>query len=405
MMRLHKNLVLAVLNGMQQIFNEEKYADKVVAQVLKSDKRWGSRDRGFIAETTYEIVRWKRLYAAIANVQEPLNRQDFWRIFAVWATLRGYVLPDWKPLEGTPTRRIKGKFEELRQERKYRESIPDWLDTLGSKALGEKKWTLEMEALNTMAPVVLRTNTLKTLPKLLRNALLEEKIKTQTIAKYPDALVLDERANVFSTETFQRGWFEVQDASSQTVAPFTQVAPGMRVIDACAGAGGKALHLAAMMENKGQLILLDIHNYKLRELKRRAKRAGAHNIETRHIDNNKVIKKLHGSADRVLLDAPCSGLGVLRRNPDAKWKLNPDFIDRVVLEQQQILTQYAHMVKPGGKLIYITCSILPQENEEQIAAFKETEIGNEFTLEKEQHLWPAVNGFDGFYMARLLRKA
>ena len=404
-MRLHKNLVLAVLNGLQQIFNEGKYADKVVAQVLKSDKRWGSRDRGFIAETTYEIVRWKRLYAAIANVQEPLNRQDFWRIFAVWATLRGYVLPDWKPLEGTPARRIKGKFEELRQERKYRESIPDWLDTLGSKALGEKKWTLEMEALNTIAPVVLRTNTLKTLPKLLRNALLEEKIKTQTIAKYPDALVLDERANVFSTETFQRGWFEVQDASSQTVAPFTQVAPGMRVIDACAGAGGKALHLAAMMENKGQLISLDIHNYKLRELKRRAKRAGAHNIETRHIDNNKVIKKLHGSADRVLLDAPCSGLGVLRRNPDAKWKLNPDFIDRVVLEQQQILTQYAHMVKPGGKLIYVTCSIIPQENEEQIAAFKETEIGNEFTLDKEQHLWPAVNGFDGFYMARLLRKA
>ena len=404
-MRLHKNLVLAVLNGLQQIFNEGKYADKVVAQVLKSDKRWGSRDRGFIAETTYEIVRWKRLYAAIANVQEPLNRQDFWRIFAVWATLRGYVLPDWKPLEGTPTRRIKGKFEELRQERKYRESIPDWLDTLGSKALGEKKWTLEMEALNTMAPVVLRTNTLKTLPKLLRNALLEEKIKTQTIAKYPDALVLDERANVFSTETFQRGWFEVQDASSQTVAPFTQVAPGMRVIDACAGAGGKALHLAAMMENKGQLISLDIHNYKLRELKRRAKRAGAHNIETRHIDNNKVIKKLHGSADRVLLDAPCSGLGVLRRNPDAKWKLNPEFIDRVVLEQQQIVTQYAHMVKPGGKLVYVTCSILPQENEEQIAAFMETEIGKEFTLEKEQHLWPAVNGFDGFYMARLLRKA
>ena len=404
-MRLHKNLVLAVLNGLQQIFNEEKYADKVVAQVLKSDKRWGSRDRGFIAETTYEIVRWKRLYAAIANVQEPLNRQDFWRIFAVWATLRGYVLPDWKPLEGTPTRRIKGKFEELRQERKYRESIPDWLDALGRKALGEKKWTLEMEALNTMAPVVLRANALKTLPKLLRNSLLEEKIKTQALAKYPDALVLDERANVFSTETFQRGWFEVQDASSQSVAPFTQVAPGMRVIDACAGAGGKALHLAAMMKNKGQLIALDIHNFKLRELKRRAKRAGAHNIETRHIDNNKVIKKLHGSADRVLLDAPCSGLGVLRRNPDAKWKLNPEFINRVVLEQQQIVTQYAHMVKPGGKLVYVTCSILPQENEEQIAAFMETEIGKEFTLEKEQHLWPAVNGFDGFYMARLLRKA
>ena len=136
MMRLHKNLVLAVLNGLQQIFNEEKYADKVVAQVLKSDKRWGSRDRGFIAETTYEIVRWKRLYAAIANVLEPLNRQDFWRIFAVWATLRGYILPDWKPLKGTPTRRIKGKFEELRQERKYPRVYPRLAGCIGMQSLG-----------------------------------------------------------------------------------------------------------------------------------------------------------------------------------------------------------------------------------------------------------------------------
>ncbi|CAI8285492.1 MAG: Ribosomal RNA small subunit methyltransferase B [Bacteroidota bacterium] len=403
-MRLHKNLVLAVLNGLHQIFNEEKYADKVVAQVLKSDKRWGSRDRGFIAETSYEIVRWKRLYATIADVQEPLNRDDLWRIFAVWATLRGYPLPDWKPFEGTPTRRIKGRFETLRKERKYRESVPDWLDELAANSLGEKKWEKELEALNTVAPVVLRANALKILPKLLRNALLEDKITTQYLSKYPDALVLDERSNVFSTEAFQKGLFEVQDAASQCVAPFTQVESGMRVIDACAGAGGKSLHLAALMQNKGQLIALDIHQYKLRELKRRAKRAGAHNIETRLIENNKIIKKLHGSADRVLLDAPCSGLGVLRRNPDAKWKLNPDFINRVIAEQQKILTQYAHMVKPGGKLIYVTCSILPQENEAQISEFLTTEIGQSFTLEKESHFWPSVQGFDGFYMARLERK-
>lgn len=403
-MRLHKNLVLAVLNGLHQIFNEEKYADKVVAQVLKSDKRWGSRDRGFIAETSYEIVRWKRLYATIADVQEPLNRDDLWRIFAVWATLRGYPLPDWKPFEGTPTRRIKGRFETLRKERKYRESVPDWLDELAANSLGEKKWEKELEALNTFAPVVLRANALKILPKLLRNALLEDKITTQYLSKYPDALVLDERSNVFSTEAFQKGLFEVQDAASQCVAPFTQVESGMRVIDACAGAGGKSLHLAALMQNKGQLIALDIHQYKLRELKRRAKRAGAHNIETRLIENNKIIKKLHGSADRVLLDAPCSGLGVLRRNPDAKWKLNPDFINRVIAEQQKILTQYAHMVKPGGKLIYVTCSILPQENEAQISEFLTTEIGQSFTLEKESHFWPSVQGFDGFYMARLERK-
>lgn len=404
-MRLHKNLVLPVLNGLHHIFNDGKYADKVVAQLLKSDKRWGSRDRGFIAETTYEIVRWKRMYATIAEVQEPYNRDDFWRIFAVWATLRGYPLPEWNAFVDTPTRRIKGRFEAFRKERKIRASIPDWMDELGSEALGEKKWEKELDALNTMAPVVLRANSLKTLPKLLRNTLLEEKIMTQTHSKYTSALILDERANVFSTEAFQRGLFEVQDASSQCVAPFSEVAPGMRVIDACAGAGGKSLHLAAIMENKGQLIALDIHQYKLKELKRRAKRAGAHNIETRLIDSTKVIKKLHQSADRVLIDAPCSGLGVLRRNPDAKWKLNLDFIERITKEQQQILSQYAHMVKPDGKLIYVTCSILPQENENQVQSFLSSEIGSEFTLESEKHLWPAIDGFDGFYMARMVRKA
>lgn len=402
-MRLHKNLVLAVINGLHQIFNEEKYADKVVAQVLKSDKRWGSRDRGFIAETTYEMVRWKRLYAAIADVQEPFNRDDFWRIFAVWATLRGYPLPDWKYFADTPTRRIKGRFEALRKERKYRESIPDWMDELGSTSLGVEKWEKELEILNTMAPVVLRTNTLKTLPKLLRNILLEEKITTQFVSKYPDALLLEKRANVFTTEAFQKGLFEVQDAASQCVAPFTQVEAGMRVVDACAGAGGKSLHLATMMQNKGQLIALDIHAYKLKELKRRAKRAGAHNIETRVIESTKVIKKLHQSADRVLLDAPCSGMGVLRRNPDAKWKLNSEFIKRITKEQQKILTQYAHMVKLGGKLVYVTCSILPQENEDQISRFLSSEIGQLFSLEKERYMWPSVQGFDGFYMARLLR--
>lgn len=402
-MRLHKNLVLAVLNGLNQIFNEEKYADKVVAQILKSDKRWGSRDRGFVAETTYEIVRWKRLYGEIAAVQEPFNRDDLWRIFAVWATLRGYPLPDWKPLEGTPTRRIKGKFETLRNERKFRESIPDWLDELGVTSLGEKKWEKELQALNTMAPVVLRTNTLKTLPKLLRNVLLEEKIISTPSPKYADALILEQRANVFSTSAFQKGLFEVQDAASQTVAPFTQVSAGMRVIDACAGAGGKALHLAAKMENKGQLIALDIYQHKLHELKRRAKRAGAHNIEIRLIDSTKVIKKLYDTADRVLIDAPCSGTGVLRRNPDAKWKLNEAFIERILKEQQHILRQYAKMVKPGGKLVYATCSILPQENEDQITAFLSSETGGKFTLEAQKHYWPSEDGFDGFYMARMLR--
>ena len=122
----------------------------------------------------------------------------------------------------------------------------------------------------------------------------------------------------------------------------------MQVIDACAGAGGKSLHLAALMENKGQLTALDIYSHKLNELKRRARRAGAHNITTRQISSNKVIKKLQNRADRVLIDAPCTGLGVLRRNPEAKWKIDADFLERVKQTQQQILCAYAPMVKPGN---------------------------------------------------------
>ena len=403
-MRLHRNLVFAVVDALNFIFNEGEYADKVVEKVLKYDKRWGARDRGFIAETTYEMVRWKRLYAEIAEVKAPYTRPKLFRMFAVWAVLRGITLPDWKQIEPVPTRRIKGRFDELSKIRKFKESIPDWLDELGAKALGDAKWTKEIEALNKTATVVLRTNTLQTTKEKLRKALLEEDINIETVKNHNDALQLVERANVFRTETFKKGWFEVQDASSQLVAPYLDVRPGQRVVDACAGAGGKTLHLAALMENKGQLIALDIYENKLKELKRRAKRNRAHNVETRHINTTKVIKKLHASADRVLIDAPCTGLGVLRRNPDAKWKLQPDFLDRVISTQKQLLKDYSKMVKPGGKLVYATCSILPQENKEQVTHFLNSEEGKDFSLEKDNNIYASSSGFDGFYMALLVRK-
>ena len=158
-MKLHRNLVFAVINGLDLIFNEGEYADKVVQKVLKIDKRWGKRDRGFIAETIYEMVRYKRLYAEIADVKTPFRRQDLFRMWAVWAVLKGIELPDWKQIETTPERRIKGKFDELSKIRKYREAVPDWIDELGVKALGEKLWTAELAALNVKAEVILRTNT------------------------------------------------------------------------------------------------------------------------------------------------------------------------------------------------------------------------------------------------------
>ena len=403
-MRLHRNLCFSVIDGLTLIFNEGNYADKVIQQLLKRDKRWGSRDRAFVAETTYDIVRWKRLYAEIAEVKEPFDRDNLWRMFAVWATLKGIKLPDWTYFENTPTRKIKGKFDELSKIRKYKESIPDWMDELGEKELGKAVWTKEISALNEQADVILRVNTLKTTKEKLQEELFDQEIETDFLPDYPNALKLKERANVFQTDQFKNGLFEVQDASSQLVAEFLNVQPGMRVVDACAGAGGKTLHIASLMENKGQIIALDIYENKLHELKRRAKRNGAFNIETRGIDSTKVIKKLYDKADRVLIDAPCSGLGVLRRNPDAKWKLQPDFIEKIKGTQQEILQQYSKMVKVGGQLVYATCSVLPSENQKQINKFLTSESGKHFTFVEDKKVLAHKSGFDGFYMALLERK-
>jgi 16S rRNA (cytosine967-C5)-methyltransferase len=403
-MRLHKNLCFAVIDGILEIFNEGSYADKVVQKLLKRDKRWGSRDRAFVAETTYDIVRWKRLYAEIANVKEPFNRDDVWRLFAVWATLKGIRLPDWKYFENTPTRKIKGRFDELSKVRKYRESIPDWIDELGIEELGEDVWSKEISVQNKQADVILRTNTLRTTKKELQKSLGEENIETEFLSDYPSALRLTKRANVFKTKAFKKGWFEVQDASSQLVADFLDVKPGMKVVDTCAGAGGKTLHLASLMQNKGNIVAMDIYESKLKKLKVRAKRNGVHNIDLKVIDSTKPIKKLHNKADRILIDAPCSGLGVLRRNPDAKWKLEPEFVENIKDTQQQVLQQYSKMLKSGGKMVYATCSILPSENQEQVNAFLKSESGKEFIFVKDKKVLAHKSGFDGFYMALLEKK-
>ncbi len=397
-MRLHRNLVLAVIHALDLIYNEKEYADKVVQKTLKLDKRWGVRDRKFVAETIYDMVRWKRLYNEIAGTKEHYTRDNLWKNFAVWAILKGIKLPDWRYFEGTPTRRIKGKFDELQSIRKFRESIPDWMDETGEAELG-KRWDDEIKELNKQARVILRTNTLKTTRKELQKLLENEEVFTEFVPQAPDALVLVERKNVFLTQAFKGGLFEVQDASSQLVAPFLDVKPGQKVVDTCAGAGGKTLHLASLMENKGQIIAMDIYAHKLAELKKRAKRDGAHNIESRVIDGTKAIKKLKGKADRVLIDAPCSGIGVLKRNPDSKWKLNGEFLDRIRKTQAEILDNYASMVKAGGKMVYATCSILPSENEKQVEAFLENH--SEFKLVKDKKVSPAASGFDGFYMALL----
>ena len=398
-MKFYAAQIQAIAEALHNIFREGAYADKEIARVLKADKRRGSKDRAFIAEHTYGIVRYYRLYSHLAG-GEPQAKQDWWRLIGIHLILSGYTLPDWREFAGLSREGVEEGLERAKEDRALRESIPDWLDEVGSAQLGDE-WPATLAALNEQAPVVLRVNRLQADAPTVIAELAKEGIIVEPIEG--DALLVTERKNLFRTKAFQRGLFEVQDFSSQQAAPALEVEPGQFVVDACAGAGGKSLHLAALMENKGRLLSLDIHGWKLEELKRRARRNGVANLETRPITSTKIIKRLTGKADRVLLDVPCSGLGVLRRNPDAKWKLTPDTIDRVVEEQDQILSSYSRMVKAGGKMVYATCSILPRENLERVERFLDSEAGRDWELEHHRSYLPHRDGYDGFFVSRLSR--
>ncbi|WP_304344674.1 RsmB/NOP family class I SAM-dependent RNA methyltransferase [Chryseobacterium koreense] len=397
---IHRNLLIGIHDALQEtFFQEKKYADKVIERLLKAHRKWGSEDRKVVSEIFYNIIRWKkRLEYYMGEGVKPNNVYKLILAYLLWSKTH---YKKFEEFDGIKIADILTKLKKGSVPTKAIEySIPEWLAETLEKELG-KTWEKEMQALNEQAPTILRANTLKTTAKHLIDELHEENVESFQIRNYPDAVQLEEKKNVFLTSAFKEGLFEVQDASSQKIGEFLDVREGMRVVDACAGAGGKTLHLAALMKNKGQIIALDIFEWKLAELKRRAKRAGAHNIETRFIDDNKVIKRLHEKADRLLIDAPCSGLGVLKRNPDSKWKIDGEFIERIKKEQQQILQDYSKMLKKGGKMIYATCSILPSENSEQVKTFLEN--NSEFSLIKDQKIMPS-EGFDGFYMALIERR-
>jgi 16S rRNA (cytosine967-C5)-methyltransferase len=395
-MKLHNNTIRGVHQALEAIFELGQYADKVIERTLKSNPKWGAKDRSFIAETTYEMVRWWRLVNFLSPSKDP------WDLFGTYWLMQGNDLPEWDEFARLQPEKIKSKYESI-SDPGLLESIPEWLQTLGSKELGDK-WEAEIHALNEEAEVVLRVNTLKTTRERLKNLLEADGIRSYLVKGYPDALVLEARQNVFRHPSFKEGMFEVQDASSQLVAAALQVEPGMRVIDACAGAGGKSLHLAALMGNKGKVISMDVEEWKLQQAKLRARRNGVSIFEPKVIEGSKTIKRLKESADRLLLDVPCSGLGVLRRNPDTKWKLSLESIQKVQETQQEILQSYPSMLKKGGQLVYATCSILPSENEEQVKKFLASEAGKDFELVEDRKVLAQESGFDGFYIARLLKK-
>ncbi len=395
-MKLHKNIVRAVIDGLKEIFGNDAFADQVVRKQLKLDRRWGSRDRRFIAESIYDIVRWWRWYLAIGEINE-LDNEPYIKVVGVYLRDKSIEFPDWFTPEIPDKETIEINKKKFSNDLKLVASIPDWLNELGIEELGDN-WSREITALNETSDVVLRVNTLKINKTKLILLLYKEGVEVEEIPTLSDALVLKKRKDLSQLKTFKNGFYEVQDASSQLVAPFTNAKPGMTVIDACAGAGGKSLHLAAQMENKGKIFSLDIEDGKLAELEKRSKRAGIRIISA-HIIHPQQISKLKESADILLIDAPCSGLGVLRRKPDSKWKLSIEKIEEYKKMQSQILNDYQSMLKPDGALVYITCSILPSENEMQVEQFLIKNKGK-YTLEEERKVLPS-EGFDGFYMARL----
>lgn len=407
----YRPLLEQVFDALELVFAHGKMADKALENVMKKNKKWTVYDRSFVADTFYDIIRNWRFLWTIAGKEpnsfsfgegrgEVLKRYFLWEIFGTHLVLKEQKLPGVYLFKNVIPHKIHERKQRFKKIRSIRESVPDWLDKQGEKELG-KNWNSVLSALNKAPKLILRTNTLKVTTKVLQEKLKEENVDTHTIDFVNDALELSFNRNVFRTQAFREGWFEVQDAASQVVAHYMDVKPGMRVIDACAGAGGKSLHIAALLKNKGKLLALDTKEWKLKELNKRAARAGAGVIETRLIDSSKVIKRLKNSADRLLLDVPCSGTGVLRRNPDIKWKLQPEELERLKKIQAEILDEYCTMTKIGGKMIYVTCSILPSEGEEQVAAFIKKH--NEFKLLDQLRLSPDKDSYDGFYMAMMER--
>ncbi len=401
-MKIHKHILIDVLNSLEIIFGEHKHADKVIEKALKSHPKWGGRDRKFFAESVYEIVRHWRYLWFLLNKDVQLTRENLFEIFGVWWFVQNRDILTFPELSQLKSAKLLERIERAKKIPAIEQSFQDWTYERLRSELGDDAPEI-MKALNKKAEVVLRANLLKTTVEELQQNLSSEGIETETLGDdYPDALVLTERKNVFITKAFKDGLFEMQDGSSQKVARFMKVEPGMRIVDACAGAGGKTLHMASLMKNKGKIIAMDVEEFKLQEMKKRLRRAGVDIVETKVIDSTKIIKRMELSADRVLLDVPCSGLGVLRRNPDTKWKITEERLEELRKIQKEILADYSKMVKKGGYLIYATCSLLPSENREQVDWFLGQNSGS-WELEEDLKLFPHQDRFDGFYVARLKR--
>lgn len=413
-------------------------ADGVIGEYFRHRRYIGSKDRGVIATLTYAVLRhraslsWHVRHAggddtargiiiAALHLHQHRGAQEIERLYsglhhapAPLDAAERAMLRRWEQ-EGTSSRSDHPGMPEAAQL-----DCPEWMYP-DLKALFGDALPQAMQALNAEAPLDLRVNTLKATREAAQARLRDEGFDAQILENIPTALRLEKRQPIFASATFRDGWCEVQDAGSQYVAALADARPGQKVIDFCAGAGGKTLAIAASMNNKGRVLALDVSTSRLEQIHKRLRRAGVHNVQARVIEHERDawLKRHLASADRVVVDAPCSGSGTWRRNPDLKWRLREAEMQEILALQQRILTSAARLVAPGGRLVYITCSLLKCENEQQLAHFL---AGNDhFRVVSLPEIWdkkdpprcerqgpyirltPHQDGTDGFFAAVLER--
>lgn len=426
----------AVLEMLEEIGRSGKPADLVAGSYLKARRYIGAKDRRAISERVWGILRrqarldwWiaregarvtsrARLLADLA-LTDRKSPADISSEFAAGERGAGALLPQDHAL----TQALKGRdLFHHEMPAWVRGEYPEWLEPRLSASLGDRL-AAEMASLRDEAPVDLRVNTLKTDRDAAQAVLAAEGLKAEPTKLSPIGLRLPARITLSAQQAFKDGLVEVQDEGSQLLALLTGAKPGMAVVDFCAGAGGKTLALAATMENKGRLVACDVNERRAEKAVLRLRRAGVHNVTRRLLESesDKWVKRQSGTFDRVLVDAPCSGSGTWRRNPDAKWRLSEQGLEELVALQGRILASAARLVRPGGRLVYSTCSLLAAEDREQVDKFlaahpdfklvplpqvwAET-IGGDCPLTEDcLSLSPSIHGTDGFFAAVMEKAA
>lgn len=409
--RLSPPLVGAIERALAEVLQLDRPADSVLRAFFKANERLGRRDRGVIAETVFDVLRNRRRYGHQAqSLRGPLPRRMGW--LSLVLRFGDAVLPALKASEADEDALRRAALADpggLPQA--VRLSLPDWLHTElleQAREAGEAVPHAALEQLGQSmlhpAPLDLRANLLKTDRDALRAALAAEGIEADPLPACDTALRVRGKPALERTAAFERGDFEVQDLGSQRLVAFAAPRRGQTVVDFCAGAGGKTLALAAAMRSSGQVYACDVSTARLQRLKPRLARSGATSVQPFGLDSehDPKLRRLAGRADLVLVDAPCSGTGTLRRNPELKWRMTPQDIEELNARQTSILAAAARLVKRGGTLVYATCSLLRRENEAVVGAFSGAHPG--FSDPVALRIRPDMDDSDGFFAARWIRR-